>query len=208
MRYFRLSLACTLALLCAAGVAHAEKPPIKCYTNDEGVRECGNVVPPEHAQQDIELKGKTGLTLQHRERAKTREELAAEAAAKARKEAEERAAQEKSAADQILLQTYGSEEDITSARDSQISSLQSQIRISEGRIQKLDRQLDQLIAEAAEDQKKGKPVPDNVAAGIDSMRVELANQRRFVQERKAEIESINSKADGDLTRFRSLRQQR
>ena len=208
MQHFKLPLACTLALLFAAGVAHAEKPSIKCYMNKDGVRECGNVVPPEHAQQDIELKGKTGLTLQHRERAKTREELAAEAAAKAEKEAAERKAREKAAADQILLQTYGSEEDITTARDSQLSSLQSQIRISEGRIQKLDRQLDQMIAEAAEDQKQGKPVPDNLAAGIDSMRQELANQRRFIEERKAEVEAINTKAEEDLGRFRSLKSQR
>ena len=200
-----LSGACAFLVFFASGTALAQKPSIKCYTNKDGVRECGNVVPPEHAQQDIELKGKTGLTLQTRERAKTREELAAEAAARAEKEKADREAREKAAADQILLQTYGSEDDIRVARDSQVTSLQSQVKLSEGRIEKLDRQLDEMIAEAAATQKKGKPVPENLASSIDAMRQEVANHRKFIEERRVEIKAISEKADADLARYRGLK---
>ena len=197
-------LACTTLLL-AAGAAWAEKPSIKCYTNEEGVRECGNVVPPEHAQQAIEVKGKTGLTLQRQERAKTREELAAEAAAREEREKAAREAQAQAASDQILLQTYGSEDDIKMTRDSQIASLQSQVKLSEGRISKLDHQLDEMIAEAAAVQQQGKPIPENLSAGIEAMRLERANHRRFIDERGVEIKSIDEKAEADLARFRALR---
>ena len=203
MRLHPTSLTVALLLL-LAGPARAEKPSIKCYTNEEGVRECGNVVPPEHAQQAIELKGKTGLTLQRQERAKTREELAAEALAREEQEKAAREARAKAAEDQILLQTYGSEEDIKTTRDSQITSLQGQIKLSEGRIAKLDRQLNDLIAEAADTQKQGKPVPENLSAGIEAMRLERANHRRFIDERGVEIKAINQKADADLARFRAL----
>lgn len=193
-------------LLLATGTAWAQKPSIKCYTNEDGVRECGNVVPPEHAQQAIELKGKTGLTLQRQERAKTPEELAAEAAAKEEQEKAAREARAQAAADQILLQTYASEDDIKTTRDSQVASLQSQVKLSEGRIAKLDRQLDEMIAEAAEVQKQGKPLPENLTAGIEAMRLERANHRRFIDERGVEIKAINEKADADLARFRALKQ--
>ena len=208
MRNSSLLLATTCALGLTSGTVLAEKPSIKCYTNDEGVRECGNVVPPEHAQQAIELKGKTGLTLQRQERAKTRKELAAEAAAKEEQEKAAREAKAQAASDQILLQTYSSEEDIQTTRDSQLASLHSQIKLSEGRIAKLDRQLDEMIAEAAEAQKQGKPIPENVAAGIESMRTERANHQRFIEERGVEIKAINEKAESDLARYRALKQKR
>ena len=35
---------------------------IKCWTNKDGVRECGNAVPPEYAQQGHTVKDKQGLT--------------------------------------------------------------------------------------------------------------------------------------------------
>ena len=199
-----LPTACVLLLLMAGG-ARAEKPSIKCYTNEDGVRECGNVVPPEHAQQAIDLKGKTGLTLQRQERAKTPEELAAEAAAREEREKAEREAKAKAAADQILLQTYGSEEDILMARDGQVASLASQVKLSEGRIEKLNKQLDEMIAEAAQAQKSGKPVSENLSAGIDAMRRELTGHRTLIDARTVEIKAIQEKAEADLARFRSLK---
>ena len=52
---------------------------IKCWTNKEGYKECGNAVPPEYAQQGHTELNKQGLVVDQQERAKTPEELAAEA---------------------------------------------------------------------------------------------------------------------------------
>ena len=49
---------------------------LKCWTNSEGVRECGNAVPPEYAQQGHQELDKSGMVKKETERAKTDEELA------------------------------------------------------------------------------------------------------------------------------------
>lgn len=51
---------------------------IKCWTNNEGVKECGNKIPPEFAQKGHQELGKGGLVREKTERAKTDEELAEE----------------------------------------------------------------------------------------------------------------------------------
>ena len=49
---------------------------IKCWTNEEGVRACGTVVPPEYAQQEHEEINKQGIVVNVQERAKTEAEIA------------------------------------------------------------------------------------------------------------------------------------
>ena len=46
----------------------------KCWTNSDGVRECGENVPPEYAQQGHEEINKLGITVDKQERAMTEEE--------------------------------------------------------------------------------------------------------------------------------------
>ena len=64
----------TLSLLALLLPFHAHA--FKCWTNNEGVRECGNVVPPEYAQQKTRTINERGITTEVKERAKTKEELA------------------------------------------------------------------------------------------------------------------------------------
>ncbi|MGH8595639.1 MAG: hypothetical protein ACREXT_03150, partial [Gammaproteobacteria bacterium] len=74
-------------LLNGAGAAAG----IKCWTNKDGVQECGNAVPPEYAQQGHQEKSLSGMTIRTQSRAKSPEEIASERqarAAAAKKQAE------------------------------------------------------------------------------------------------------------------------
>ena len=48
----------------------------QCWTNSEGVRECGNVVPPEYSQKETRTYNEQGVNTGVKNRALTREELA------------------------------------------------------------------------------------------------------------------------------------
>ena len=48
---------------------------LKCWTNNEGVKECGNSVPPEYAQRGHQELNKSGVVKDEKKRAKTDEEL-------------------------------------------------------------------------------------------------------------------------------------
>lgn len=62
--------ASTVLLYAQSGLA-----AIKCWTNNEGYRECGNSVPPEYAQKETRTLNQRGVTTEVRQRAKSREEV-------------------------------------------------------------------------------------------------------------------------------------
>jgi hypothetical protein len=197
------------ALVLQPLVAHAG---IKCWTNKEGVRECGNAVPPEFAQGGHEEKRANGIVLRKQERSKTPEEVAAErdrraADAKA-KAASEAAAAKQAAADRVLLDTFSSEDDLMLARDGQLTNVESLIKVTESHVKKLDRQLDQMIGQAADIEKRGRKVPENLTNNIENVRGQIDEQKLFIEAKRLEQKTIGAKFDADIARFRELRSKR
>lgn len=182
---------------------------IKCWINSDGVRECGTVVPPEYAQQEQTEISKGGVTTGKIERAKTPEELEAErqrAAAEAQAKAEaERKAQEQLAADHKLLDTYTSEEDILHARESRLADLESRIKITNSHIEKLNRNLSEIVQQAADMEKRGEVPGENVAKDIENVRGQIKEQEKFVADKRAEQDVVRRQFDSDLARYREMK---
>lgn len=182
---------------------------IKCWINSDGVRECGTVVPPEYAQQEQTEISKGGVTTGKIERAKTPEELEAErqrAAAEAQAKAEaERKAQEQLAADRKLLDTYTSEEDILHARESRLADLESRIKITNSHIEKLNRNLSEIVQQAADMEKRGEVPGENVAKDIENVRGQIKEQEKFVADKRAEQDVVRRQFDSDLARYREMK---
>ena len=121
---FRGGSTSVLALVCALALPGGAEAGIKCWTNSEGVRECGNAVPPEYAQGEHTEQSKGGLVVKKQTRSRTQEEVAAErerqaAAAEAKAAAAAKAAK-RAKADRVLLDTFSSEDDLVLARDGQL----------------------------------------------------------------------------------------
>lgn len=199
---------CLFALV-LAGATTPVAAGIKCWTNKEGVRECGNAVPPEYAQAGHEEKSSSGMTVRKQTRAKTPAEVAAERAEReaatklqAQREAEQR---RQAAADKVLLDTFGSEDDLKLARDGQILNIDSQVKLTEGHIAKLQKSLDQMIGKAADHERRNQPVPKDLAENMDSVRSQIAEHRRFISDKHAEKEALHRKFEQDIARFRELR---
>ncbi len=58
---------------------------IKCWTNKEGIRECGRTVPPEYAQKGYTERSDSGVKVKEITRAKTAEEIEQQRLEEARK---------------------------------------------------------------------------------------------------------------------------
>ena len=72
----KYSLAFAMLIVLSSGA----EATIKCWTNSEGVRECGNSIPPEYSQQGHTELNSQGVVIEENERAKTAEELELETA--------------------------------------------------------------------------------------------------------------------------------
>lgn len=193
------------SLLCLTFITLPATAQIKCWTNHEGVRECGNVVPPEFAQKGHEEISPGGITIKSEGRAKSMKELQAERAA-ARAAAEQAARDKAQAAkDKVLLDTFSSEHDLLLARDGQLSHLDSQVKITESHIGKLQKSLEELIQEAADIERRGKQPPENLIAEIDSLRAQINDNATSIVSAEQERREIIKRFDADIERFKALK---
>ncbi len=191
-------------LLTGLGAGIPASAAIKCWKNNEGVRECGESVPPEFAQQGHEEIKKSGA-VEETERAKTAEELAEE---KRKADAEEQikqAEQEKVRQDSILLATFSTVGDIERVRDEQIAALEATISVTKTRNTKIQQDLDKRIEAAAAEERAGKSPNAALLKDIESLRRQTDNNQQFIESKHQEQETIRQQYAGKILRFKELK---
>jgi chromosome segregation ATPase len=194
-----------LAALMAAPAAQAE---IKCWTNREGVRECGNVVPPEYVRQGHERISAGGLRVEEVEGAKSPEELAAAAAAREAEARRQELREAQAAEDRILLRTYTSAREIDLALEDKLAVLASRIHLTQGRLEKLRGNLELLRIKAANRERAGRPVPEDLHESIAAVERQIDKNQRYIEERRAEQEALRARYAAARERFEALKSNR
>ena len=204
-KHLRLILPLLLGIGLLPGAVQAE---IKCWTNSDGIRECGNAVPPEYAQQGHDVINKSGIVIKHHERAKTEEELAEEARLAAIAEEKKRLAEERAAHDRVLLDTFANEDEILMARDGKITSVRTEIRLTNRSMNTAEERLQKLRKQAANLERASKDVPEKLAHDIQQTRDQIAEYESFIENKQSERKMINQQFEADIKRYRELRPQR
>jgi hypothetical protein len=179
---------------------------MKCWTNKEGVKECGNVVPPEYSQQETTEINKAGIATGKSERAKTPEELAQEKAQAEQKAMAEKTAADQAAKDRVLLETYNSEDDMIMARDGKVAAIDSQIKITQNYIEKLKQDLNARIGQAADLERRGEQPNEKLQGDIESVRGQIKQNEDFIATKKQEQDTLHKQFDTDLRRYHELKQ--
>lgn len=183
----------------------ASQAAIKCWVNKDGVKECGDKVPPEYAQEGHKELSERGFVVDEKERAKSEEELEEERRQEALKAEEERLAAERERRDQILLQTFSSVSDLEKARDDKLLALESTISIIETRNEKIQADLDNRIKKAADEERaQGKP-SDDLLKDIEDLRRQITNNNQHIAEKRSEQEELKETYARDIERFKELK---
>lgn len=197
-----LPVAVLLALMIMPPLLAAD---IKCWTNSDGVRECGNRVPPEYAQGGYSEVSPQGIVVDEQERALTDEEIA-----ERRRQAEQEAARQRELEDQrrqdrILLYTFSNEADLITARDDKLAAMDAQIRLAESRIDKLEAELEKKTERAASAERSGREPGEELLADIDSLKRQIRSNTGFIENIRAEQARVKAEYDADIERFRNLK---
>jgi hypothetical protein len=183
----------------------AEARLISCWTNDNGIRECGASVPPEHSQKRIEIVNERGLVVKVIPAAKTKEQLAEEReAARIQQELEEQR-KEQARQDTILLNAYTTERDLILARDNNLKAIEGQIEISRGNLRVLKDNLNQLQKEAANFERSGKKPPEKLLKNIEETKAQIQTKQNYLDIKQKEKDEMQARFDRDLKRFRELK---
>jgi len=176
----------------------------KCWKNHEGVRECGNKVPPEFAQKGHQEIGERGMVKSEQARTRTKEELVEEArlariAAEKLKQAEERARQ-----DRILLDTYTGVDGIEKKRDADIATIQSSVNLANRRREKIQQELNKLIEQAEAVERSGKTPNENLKKDIASLHRQVKNNEKFIADKRKEQAAVKAAYAKYVDRFNVL----
>lgn len=176
------------------------------WIDDEGQLHYGDSIPPEYADKPKEVLNEQGVAVDQLEGKKTEEQLAAEE--KAREIELQLELQRR--ADQTLLATYVTLDEIVMHRDRRVELFQAQARVAELYLKNLARRLNQLKQEAG----RYKPYSsDPDAAMIDPGLVEeiketevsIERHEQNLQKFRQEEKDIFERFEGDMQRFRKLK---
>ena len=194
-------------LLVAVGAPEASADRFKCWTNNEGVTECGNVVPPEYAQKGHKEITDQGRMVGSQTRAKTPEEIEQERLEEERKARERAIAEEQARRDRVLLATFTTEDDMLLSHQGKIAAIDSRINHTEQLVKKLERMREELIQDAAKQERSGNKVSDETLESISRVKRQIAENQDFVVQRQKEKVELEAQLEKELARFRTLKSQ-
>lgn len=180
-------------------------PKIKCWTNKEGIRECGNSVPPEYAQKGHVEVNERGRVIDTVDPKKTKEQLAEEVQQKELEKERKRQAQEQANQDRALLNTYSNTDDMQLARDGKIRNVDTSIKLARSKIENMQKQLDDMKKSAANMERSGKPVSKLLKNDMDETMNRINNNHELIKTKQQERKDIYAKFEADITRFNQLK---
>jgi len=203
MRKFIIS--CTLALLFPL-VASAQHTKVYRWVDAEGLVHFGDTIPAEFAEYPKEVLNEDAVTIANLEGKKTAEQLEAE-----RIENEKRVAQElRQRADQALLSTYLTVEEILMHRDRRVELFQAQSRVTELYLSNLEQRLKDLRNDASNyqpysDNQDAPLIPDALAKDLRRTIATIERHQRNLKKFQTDEADIVSRFAGDISRFKVLK---
>lgn len=200
----RLRAASLLALALSLPAA-TDAGKLYKWVDDEGQVRYGDQVPPQYAKQRQDTLNAQGIVVDTKAAAKTPEQIAEERRAAEAAAEEERLRQELAQHDRMLLSTFTSEDDIVMTRDGKIAAIEAAIRLAEARVEKTRQRLTDLTRRAADAERGGNKVSDELRRQIADARTKIEQNNDYVRNRQVEQEEIRHQFELDLQRFRELK---
>jgi hypothetical protein len=182
--------------------------PQKLYrwVDEDGIVHYGDSIPAKYAEVEKQVLNDAGITVGVLRGKRTEEELAEE-----RRQLElEQKRELQRRADQALLATYLSIEEIQMHRDRRVELFQAQARVTELYLRNLQRRLESLQQEAANfrpysTDPDAPMIDQSLAADLNETRETIARHELNLQRFQADEQSIVARFDDDITRFKALK---
>ena len=176
---------------------------MKCWTNSDGIKECGDKVPPEYTQQGYQELGKGGIVREETDRVKTKEELKKEKIEAEAKVREKEKIKSKKLHDKMLLETFTNIDEIEAAKKEKIDAIDSTIKVVKKRIIKLQYSLDDEIDENSID--KQIDGEDRKSNNAESLKKQISENKDYIKKKIDEKENVEKTYSKYIVRFKELK---
>ena len=180
-------------VLCIAMSPIYLKANIKCWNNEEGIRECGDRIPPKYAQGASEEFSDNGILLKRNPKAKQINQINKDQQKADRKKA-----------DKLLLNMFSNVSEIDSARDKKINQIDQEIKLIETRLEKLIENQSKIKAVLEGSNSKNLERIKILKNDMLSTKIQIEQSNQFIREKETERKLILHKYAEDYERFIKL----
>jgi chromosome segregation ATPase len=170
------------------------------YRDANGVMRISQGIPPEFSKLGYEIISADGTVLKKVPRELQGDELKA---VDKQREAEE-AAKKQLKNDQALLRRYSTPADIESARNRAINDIKIRIGIINSNLLSLKQQIEREQSRAANLERSGQPVPQELSDNIRALSAEVDETERTIEQRQLEIKQEENNYQADIDRLKFL----
>lgn len=197
----------TLVTLSAVLISCTFSVQAKMYRwlDENGQMHFGDKIPPRYLVKAHDELNEQGITIKHKEAAKTAEQRAEEKRLeKERKQAliEEK---KKKQRDRVLLDTYTTERDLIVARDSRLDAVDAQIHLAESIIADSNNKIESMEKQITEIKASNREVPPALFQQLDIEKQQVAVQSEVMSNHKKHRDEIAEQFSGYIERFNVLK---
>ncbi len=203
------SLFTTLLLLLALpmlAAAAGKQQKLYRWVDSEGIVHYGDSIPAEYAEIERQVVNDHGITVDVMRAKKTEEEIAEE-----KRQDELRVQAElQRRADQALLATYLTVDEILMHRDRRVELFQAQARVTELYLKNLERRMSSLNEEAANyrpysEDPDAEMIDPDLAKDMKATKETIVRHEQNLKRFEDDQNNIVARFDGDINRFKKLK---
>jgi len=197
----RLIVGLVFGVLLAASVSAGE---LYRWVDDDGLVHYSDRIPPEAIRHSHTQITNTGVPIETVPAAKSPEELRRERALEQLRAEQQQLIAEQQAADDLLLRTYQTVDDIYLARDNKVSNIASMVAVTRSRIRQQQMRLMSLYAQAADSERAGKDLPGHLRTRIDATERAISDAYAEILTREQQKQALRESYARDIERYQQI----
>lgn len=174
------------------------------WTDDQGKVHFSDVVPPDQVKYQRDMLNKDAQVTSTLSGAKTAEQYLQEQHLAALRQEQEKLIAKQAAADQVLLSTYRSLDDLNLTLNGRMQALDAQRRVAEGNLTRLQRQLESQQQQVAENERNGQPIPKALLKDIVSSEEQIRIATDEINTHIGKKNKIKAEFEANISRFKYL----
>jgi hypothetical protein len=206
MRRIAVSVAACLLGLTAMNALAVDKSHQRYRWMDaQGVVHFDDVLSDAAIQAGYDVVSGSGMKIRHVAPPKTAEQQKADDQAAAQKKATEKAATERARDDAQMLAAYPTEHDLSDAQTAQLAMIDQYIQSTQISLQSQEKSLTDMLSQAADLERTGKPIPATLSRQIESLRANVEKQKAYIAAKQQEKVDSAAKFETELAHYREVR---
>jgi len=192
--------------LTSAGAADPDKgKKLYRWVDAEGNTHYTDKLPPEQVQQGRDELNTTGVRVKSVPQARTREEIEREKEEERLRAEQKRIIEEQKAKDDILLNTFNSEDDIIMMREGKVTAIDAMIESVRGNIRRLQSRLAEQQRQAASTERSGRATTAQQQDAIKATNRSIEEAYATILHHDSEKKRVRELSDRDLKRYREIK---